>query len=89
MRWNEPYRYVEQYVIGGSSLVSTTPIPTGQRTIHLNTRYLVGLGDIKVYYNGVSAVKGREYEEVDPYTIYFNFDLIEGDIIEVEHLKMW
>ena len=76
--WNEPYRDVDQYEIDVVTQV-----------IHLNRKYSVGLGEIQVTVNGMMAHKGREYDEVDSYTIAFREDLVPGDNVAIEYLKMW
>ena len=78
MQWNEPYREVDEYKIG-----------TSTRIVNLDRKYTPGLGQIKVYYNGISAINGREYEELNSTTLLFTFDLQSGDTVEVEYLKFW
>ncbi|MCX7610335.1 MAG: hypothetical protein N2043_01950 [Ignavibacterium sp.] len=79
MKWNEPYRFVERYVIGND-------IPL-DNVIQLTKKYRKGKNELKVFYNGLSAMNGREYEELDNRTIRFLVDLQPGDEIEIEFIK--
>ncbi len=78
MKWNEPYVDIKVAEVNEPQRIVTTP-----------RRYHVGSGDLTVYYNGSYAVKGKDYEEISPYSIGFLYDLEPGDKIIFHYQKLW
>ncbi len=79
MSWNEPYNYQEVHKINTN----------GQRIINLTRRYRPGTNDLLVFYNGTLARKDVDYNEMNQYTIKFNEDLLENDIVICQLQKLW
>lgn len=78
MQWNEPYVHTEAIHVSSVQRVVTTP-----------RRFHPGMGDLIVYYNGIYAIKGDDYEEISPYSIEFNYNLEVGDIVLFHYQKLW
>lgn len=57
----------------------------GQTDIILDHPYLVGQGELAVFLNGMLAVIGEDYTEVDEVTIRFAFQLSSDDIVITQH----
>lgn len=60
-------------------------VTNGQSDITVSHPYIVGATELRVYLNGILALLGNDYVEVDEYTIRFNFQLSEDDVIVTEH----
>lgn len=78
MQWNEPYVHVE-----------TVDIMSVRRSITLPKRYMPGQGDLIVFYNGVYAIKGKDYDEISPFSVEFKYDLEPEDTVVFHYQKLW
>lgn len=59
------------------------------RLITLDRPYHPGQGDLIVFYNGGYAVRGKDYNELSPYTLEFLFDLEPPDTLVLHYQKLW
>lgn len=79
MQWNEPY----------SKGLPVTIIADGMNIVTSPIRYTPTSGDLKVFYNGMYAIKDVDYIEVSPYSIQFKFDLLKNDVVVFHVEKLW
>lgn len=68
--WNEPEVVAEAFSINSAKSV-----------MNLSNPYRVGSGELTVFYNGLIAVLGIDYNEVNPYTIQFQYACQPGDTV--------
>lgn len=57
----------------------------GQTDVVLDTPYIVGADELSIYLNGMMAVAGQDYDEIDAVTIRFRYQLSSEDIIIGQH----
>jgi hypothetical protein len=76
--WKEPYVAVEPITITSKT-----------RVVNLPRRYHPGQGDLVIYYNGMYAVPGYDYNELTPFSIEFTYDLEPLDTVVAHYQKLW
>ncbi|AOQ24729.1 hypothetical protein MTAT_04720 [Moorella thermoacetica] len=68
----------------GNSFHETYIAQAGQRVFNLTNSYVAGSRKLKVFINSILAHEGpdSDYIETDNHTVTFNYDLVEGDVVD-------
>lgn len=68
--WNQPDGYEQLF-----------EITTDTTVFNLDTSYAPGTRELSVWLNGLPAIRGRDYIEVNSLTIQFNYTVKAGDTV--------